>query len=913
MNKMDYSKTLNLPKTDFPMRANLSKNEPKLLDNLHNVYAILRSLNKNKPKYILHDGPPYANGNIHIGHALNKILKDIIIKYKTLKGYDAPFIPGWDCHGLPVELKLLEELGTKKDQVDQLEFRRKAKDFALKFVDIQRKDFIRLGVWGDWQHPYLTLDPKYEARALEVFARLVELGFVYRGLRPVNWCIECTTALAEAEVEYNDKISDSIFVRFRLSGSVFEGISDDIDIVVWTTTPWTLISNVAIALHPELDYLLVKSSLGLLIFADSLADNLRNKFTGRDFTVIKRFKGKILQGKSAKHPFIERDSRIILADFVSQDEGSGCVHIAPGHGEEDFQAGKVNNLEIIMPLDDKGFFKDAGEFSGLSVKKINNILIDKMKARGTLLLSEKISHSYSHCWRCKNPLIFRTTHQWFLNIDFNGLRNKLINEIENVQWIPSQGKERMSSMVELRPDWCLSRQRLWGIPIPALKCKDCGDVFLDSKVIRNLANIVKAESSDIWFYIDLKQVLSGNVKCKCGSVNFDKEKDILDVWFESGVSYYSVVKDNALLRFPADLYLEGSDQHRGWFQVSLIPSVATEGKPPFTSVLTHGFVVDGEGRKMSKSLGNIISPQEVISSYGAEILRLWVSYSDYSEDIRLSPEILKQLIEAYRKIRNTIRFILGNLHDFDCKKELLNHEEFIELDKVLLSKLSCLSDEISDYYDKFLFYKVYQKIYEFCNITLSSFYLDILKDRLYTFSPKSKERLSSQTVLWYILDFLLKAIAPLLSFTSEEANSFFKKDTIESVFVSSWPNLSGFKDLKLEDSFSRIFDLRQEVLKIMEEKRTQGLIRSSLEAEVLIEVDVQQDFEFLQSHEDILREVFIVSSVNVKKASKFLIKIEKARGTKCPRCWNYRNDIGKSVDFKDVCSRCARALAAIGA
>ncbi|MBN2120792.1 MAG: isoleucine--tRNA ligase [Candidatus Omnitrophica bacterium] len=904
---MDYRNTLNLPKTSFSMKANLSQNEPKILDKWKSLAGESRP--KTGKKYILHDGPPYANGSIHLGHALNKILKDIIVKYKTLRGFDAPFVPGWDCHGLPVELKLLEELKVKKDEVDQKEFRRKARDFALKYVDIQRKDFIRLGIWADWQNPYLTLNPRYEARVLEVLAKLNEKGYIYRGLRPVNWCIECTTALAEAEVEYQDKVSDSIYVRFRLKPDTFEDIKGDIDILVWTTTPWTLISNVAIAVHPDLDYLLIDSELGLLICAESLLESLKSKFLPDKVKVVKRFKGKNLEGKIARHPFIERDSKVILADFVSHLEGSGCVHIAPGHGEEDFNIGKVYKLDIIMPLDNKGFFKDVGVYSGLNVRDINDVLIGKMKKEKTLLLNEKISHSYPHCWRCKQPLIFRTTQQWFLNVDHEDLRKRLLDSIEKVSWVPSQGKERISSMVSLRPDWCLSRQRLWGVPIPAIKCKKCEQVILDSRLIMNLARIVESRGCDAWFDIGLDKIIPEGLVCSCGLREFDKLKDIVDVWFESGASFYAVVKDHPELEFPSDLYLEGSDQHRGWFQVSLIPSVALEGISPFKTVLTHGFTVDADGRKMSKSLGNVISPQEIVNKYGAEILRLWVSFSDYSEDVRVSEEIVKQLVEAYRKIRNTIRFILGNLHDFDYKTETVEKDKLLEADKLFLSMTAGVLREIENYYDKFLFYKVYQKIYEFCNITLSSFYLDILKDRLYTLSSKSKERKSAQTVLWYILNFLLKSVASLLSFTAEEGYSYFEEDNKkESIFFSAWPDYGNFKEPGLQEGFMRICGLREKVLKGLEEKRAEGLIGSSLEAEVILGFADSKELEFFSLRKGILQEVFIVSGLSIEKADKFFVKVNKAKGVKCPRCWNYRQDIGSDTGFKDICLRCAKAL-----
>ncbi|MFC1514576.1 isoleucine--tRNA ligase [Candidatus Omnitrophota bacterium] len=906
---MEYRTTLNLPKTSFSMKANLAANEPKVLERWKQIQELVRARNKGRKKYILHDGPPYANGTIHLGHALNKILKDIVVKYKLMRGFDAPFVPGWDCHGLPVELKLLEQMKAKKDEVDQKKFRRKARDFALNFVDIQREDFIRLGVWADWQNPYLTLNPRYESRILEVLARLTAAGYVYRGLRPVNWCIDCATALAEAEVEYQDKTSDSIFVRFRLKDNPFADIQGDLDVVVWTTTPWTLISNVAVALHPELDYLLVKSASGQFIVAEALADRLKEKFLG-DLEVVRRLKGKALEGKTCHHPFLEREADLILADFVSAEEGSGCVHIAPGHGEDDFNAAKAYGLDIIMPVDNKGFFKDAGEYSGENVKGINQKLIAKMKEMNTLLLNEKITHSYPHCWRCKSPLLFRTTEQWFLSVDHKDLRKRLLATIEKVRWVPAQGKERIAAMVAGRPDWCLSRQRLWGVPIPALKCRDCEKVSLDPGLITNLAAVVEKEGSDCWFDIALERIIPERLKCDCGSRNFEKEFDILDVWFESGASFYSVLKDNPDLQFPADLYLEGSDQHRGWFQVSLIPSVALEDTAPFKAVLTHGFTVDADGRKMSKSMGNVIAPQEVMGKYGAEILRLWVSYGDYSDDIRVSETIIKQLVDAYRKIRNTIRFIIGNLCDFDPQRDRLDKDALLELDRVVLARAARLLEEVESDYDNFLFYKVYQKLYDFCNITLSSFYLDILKDRLYTFPSNSPARRSAQTVLWYLLQLLIKALAPLLSFTAEEAYGHLvlaetKKE--ESVFLSAWPDLARFKDPALEEKFEPFFSLREEVLKQLEQARALGQIGSSLDAQVTISVP-EASFELFDGYKDLLGEIFIVSGLIITKAEKRTISVGKASGAKCARCWNYRESVGKQADFADVCLRCAEAL-----
>lgn len=904
---MDYKKTLNLPSTDFPMRAELTRNEPRYLDKWAGVYNSLRKKNEKSPKYILHDGPPYANGEIHIGHALNKILKDFVIKYKTLRGFDCPFIPGWDCHGLPVELRLLEELGLKKEEIDQLEFRRKARDFALRYVEIQKRDFIRLGVLGDWENPYLTLDPEYEVKVLETLASLVKEGYIYRGLKPVNWCWDCKTALAEAEVEYQEKESDSIYIKFKfLKCSFFE--ESEVELLVWTTTPWTLISNVAVALHPEMDYILVSSEEGNLVFAENLKDSLVEKVLTKGVKILKKFKGSELEFSKLKHPFLEREVPVVLGDFVSSEEGTGCVHIAPGHGPEDFALGKKYNLPVVMPVDEEGVFRDVGEFSGFNVSNINEALITRMQERKTLLKREKIVHSYPHCWRCKNPLIFRATQQWFLNVEHKNLRFRLLESIEKVEWVPFSGKERISSMLRLRPDWCLSRQRLWGVPIPAVRCQRCQKVYLEPVIILNLAKIVKEKGSSVWFRIDLREVLPENFSCSCGCRDFDKEKDIIDVWFESGVSFSAVVKNHFQLQFPSDLYLEGSDQHRGWFQVSLLPSVALEGRAPFKSVLTHGFVVDGEGRKMSKSLGNIISPQQIIEKYGAEILRLWVSYSDYREDVRISSLIIKQLVDFYRKIRNTLRFILGNLYDFSPTKELFSPDELLEVDRFLLSYTASLLEEVESSYENFLFYKVYQKIFDFCNITLSSFYLDILKNRLYTYSPFSRERKSAQTVLWYILNFLLKTMAPILSFTAEEAYGYFEDIKKQpSVFLSLWPDYSQFKDPELEEKWRRILKLRFKVLKALEEKRVESLIHSSLEAQVSLGFSKDSDFNFFKEYQEVLKEVFIVSDVQIKKALQDFIKVEKAQGLKCPRCWNIE-ELLREGRFAGVCKKCAQAL-----
>ncbi len=910
---MDYRNTLNLPKTTFSMKANLVSLEPKILSfwNEIGIYQRLREERSKKKKFILHDGPPYANGLIHIGHALNKILKDIVIKIKGMLGYDTPFIVGWDCHGLPVEHQLFKELNRSKSEVSVVDFRKKARHFALKYVDLQKEDFKRLGVFSDWEKPYLTLSSDYEYWVLHLLKELVSSGYVYRGRRPVNWCIKCETALAEAEVEYADKESPSIYFLFKVINSKGKFDGDNVYFLIWTTTPWTLISNVAVAVHPDLDYGVYDYNGKSILFAVSLRGYLEEKL-GIALKEKKIFRGKDLELIVLSHPFMGRESLVVNADFVSKEEGSGCVHIAPGHGQEDFSLVKKYNLEIIMPLNEKGVFTDeAGKFSDKDIEEASNLVIEELRKKDLLLKYEHITHSYPHCWRCKNPIVFRATYQWFLDIEHDDLRQRSLKSIESVKWVPSSGIERMRSMLMTRPDWCLSRQRLWGIPIPAVKCKKCGNIVLDEKVIDKAASVFRIEGSDSWFIKDISYFLPDGFKCSdCEGGDFDKENDILDVWFESGASFLAVVKSNEDLRFPADMYLEGSDQHRGWFQVSLIPSVARYNEPPFNTILTHGFVVDGEGRKMSKSLGNVISPQEIIKKYGAEILRLWVAFSDYSEDIKLSNQIIKQLIDIYRKIRNTLRFIMGNLYDFNEDRDLVEEKELKLIDRYMLYKTKLfVSDVIRDYED-FSFYKVAQKVFNFCNLDLSSFYLDILKDRLYTYSPTSKERKSAQNVLYYTFKVLLRVIAPILSFTAEDAFVSFDnwKDKKESIFLHS---LAQEKDKTEIDrnvivEGDRILALRDEVLKEIERKREKGIIGSSLEAEVNIYCE-EKDYVFFKKHQDTLREAFIVSGVRVEKGN-FRIEVNKAEGRKCLRCWNWRKDVGSDKDYPDLCIRCVNVL-----
>jgi isoleucyl-tRNA synthetase len=771
---MEYKNTLNLPKTDFPMKADLPRKEAAIMAkwNEQDIYGLLRKKSAGRKKYVLHDGPPYANGDIHIGHALNKTLKDIVVKHRTMRGFDSAYVPGWDCHGLPVEHQLFKELKINKYQIKQNEFRVKAYDYAMKYVNTQKEQFRRLGVFGDWDNPYLTLLPQYEEAIVRSFGELVKKGYVYRGLKPVNWCYVCETALAEAEVEYEDDASPSVFIKFQLQEPLR---GKKAFAVVWTTTPWTLLANVAIAVHPDFNYSLVSLKDEIWIMQEDLVAQNMEKFGIQGYSIAGIIKGRDLDGLIYTDIFTpprRKDLKIVLADYVSKEEGSGCVHTAPGHGQEDYLTGQRYNLETLMPVDNKGCFCQdvAGEFKGQHVFDANKNIINRLKEQGSLLYTGQISHSYPHCWRCKTPIIFRATSQWFMDINKDGLRDKLLKSVDkDITWVPAAGRERIAAMISLRPDWCLSRQRYWGVPIPALYCKKCGEEKLYPQVIERFADIVAKEGTDSWFKKDVKEILPEKFTCPdCKGSDFQKANDILDVWFDSGVSHQAVLKKRPELSFPADLYLEGSDQHRGWFQASLIPSMAIDGKPPFKAVLTHGFVVDGEGRKMSKSMGNVISPQDIIKDYGADILRLWVASSDYNEDIRISPEILARLSEAYRKVRNTVRFILSNLYDFNPASDKVDADKLKKIDQWILSRASRMYNSVNKAYDDFEFYKAYKGIYDFCNEDLSMSYLDMVKGRLYTCARASAGRRAAQSAMYEVLNVLLKLMAPVLVFTAEE-------------------------------------------------------------------------------------------------------------------------------------------------
>jgi isoleucyl-tRNA synthetase len=927
---IDYKDTLNLPQTAFPMKANLSQKEPEILKFWEQkaVYAKLQEKNKDNKRYILHDGPPYANGNIHIGHALNKILKDMIVKYKSMQGYYSPYVPGWDCHGLPIELQVDKNLGEKKDKVDVSMKRRLCREYAEKFVGIQREEFKRLGVFGDWDEPYLTMSYDYEASIVREFFRFVKNDSVYKGKKPVHWCPSCVTALAEAEVEYADKESPSIFVKFQIIDEDVKKYlpqlaGKKIYIIIWTTTPWTLPANLALAVHPELTYVAAERDGELFIIAEENLENLREKLNISNAVSLK-ISGSKLEGMRAKHPFIDRESRVITGEFVTVGEGSGIVHIAPGHGEDDYEAGLKYGLDIYAPVDDKGkFTKQVPEFEGQFVFKSNDAIIETLKEKGALLSVEKIKHSYPHCWRCKKPVIFRATAQWFISMGKRNLREMSLKEIERVSWIPSWGRERIYGMVSSRPDWCISRQRAWGVPITLITCENCGEFVRDNGLFDRITELTEKHGADIWFTMEVRDFLKEGYKCtKCGNTSFKKEMDILDVWFDSGVSHAAVLEKDERLSCPADMYLEGSDQHRGWFQSSLLASVGTRGRAPYNTVLTHGFTVDGQGKKMSKSLGNVISPQEVIKANGAEIVRLWVSAEDYRDDVKLSKEIISRLTEAYRKIRNTGRFLLGNIYDFDGKDYSNN---LLEIDRWAMSRLQGLIKRALAAYERFDFHEVFHSIYNFCVVDMSSFYLDILKDRLYTFKAGSAERRAAQWVLCRILSDTTRLLAPILSFTAEEIWSYIPKvrdpEGAESIFLSGFPVVNEkFLDEELEKRWERLIKIRDEANKALEIKRQDKFIGNALEARVVFYLP-DDDFNLLNAYKDFLPALFIVSEVGIylfgqsireayesMEIKNLFIKVERASGSKCERCWNWSTTVGKFEDHPQICERCHSVL-----
>ncbi len=924
----DYKTTLNLPQTSFPMKADLVRREPEMLARWQemDLYGLLRAAGRGRPRYILHDGPPYANGNIHLGHALNKILKDIIVKSRQMSGCDCPYVPGWDCHGLPIEHQVDKELKKKKLALSQLEVRQRCREYALKYVDIQRQDFIRLGVLGDWQRPYLTMDPGYVAQIMRQYGKIALDGGVYRSKKPVHWCATCHTALAEAEVEYEDHTSPSIYVKFALIddlGPEFPELAGKpASLVIWTTTPWTLPANLAIAVNPAFEYAALEVAGELLIMARELASRalFALGLTGREVAVLP---AAVLEGKKAAHPWIDRTSQVILADYVTLETGTGLVHIAPGHGQEDFESGRRYGLETYSPVDDNGrFLPEIEGFAGLRVWDANAGIIALLKDKGRLLGGEEISHSYPHCWRCKQPIIFRATEQWFISLAANDLRHKALEAINGVQWIPRWGRERIYGMVEKRPDWCISRQRAWGVPIIAFHCRGCGRVLLTPEILDHVIDLVDREGADVWFARSAAELLPAGTTCPdCRGADFAKEKDILDVWFDSGVSFAGVLESRPELRFPADLYLEGSDQHRGWFHSSLLAAVATRGTAPYRGVLTHGFVVDGEGRKMSKSLGNVITPQDVIKRYGAEILRLWVAAEDYRDEVRLSAQILKQLTEAYRRIRNTARFLLGNLYDFDPAADYVAPGAREDLDRLALSWLARLNRRVREAYERFEFHQAYQSLHQFCAVELSALYLDILKDRLYVSRPADPARRSAQSTLYDLVTSLTLLMAPILSFTAEEIWGLLPGgDRPASVMLAGFPEVpAGFPDEELVAKWDFLLTVRSEINRALEEARRAKMIGNSLAARVIVGAD-QELYPRLAAQTPELLTLTMVSQLEVQpgpatsrpsqEVPGLSVEVRPAAGGKCARCWNYSPGVGQAADHPALCPRCRGILAA---
>ncbi len=939
MNKQDdLKKLLNLPRTDFPMKANLPQMEPKMIEwwDEINLYQNIRKERKGAPSFILHDGPPYANGHIHLGQALNKILKDFIVKSITMLGFDSPYLPGWDCHGLPIEHNVDEELGSKKFQMSKLQFREECRRYARKYIEIQKKEFIRLGVFGEWDKPYTTLDGEYEATVIEQLGKFFANGSIYFGRKPVHWCAHCKTALAEAEVEYDDHVSPSIYVKFKmiLGEDILKEVpnlkeyKDKTYVVIWTTTPWTLPANKAIALHPDYEYSFAKFNDEVYLVAKDLLARFSMACELKDYEVLGTITGSWLDWKPpadpflVKHPLYDFYPKFINGEHVTLEQGTGCVHTAPGHGQEDFIVGtRYPDLEPYAPVaDDGNFTKEAGKYQGMNVFESNAIIVEDLKKADALLISQDIEHQYPHCWRCKNPTIFRATEQWFISIDKNNFRKRVLQEIGKVRWIPNFGEQRIYNMIELRPDWCISRQRAWGVPLPIFVCKKCSGkevhFIQHMNVFSHLAKLFNDHSSDIWFQKSANELLPEGINCPdCGGTEFKKEEIIVDVWFESGSSHAAILGKRKDLPWPSDIYLEGSDQYRGWFHSSLLIAVNDKKTSPYKTVITHGFTLDGEGRKMSKSLKNVISPMDVSNEMGSEVLRLWVSQIDYLSDMRLSKEILTRNSEAYRKIRNTFRYFLGNLYDFHPQRDSVPFEKMLEIDRWSLHQLNKLIEKVIKAYRDYQFHIIYHNLHNFCTVTMSSFYLDILKDRLYTAKQDSIRRRSSQTALYIICESLCKLMAPVLSFTADEVWRYMPDPESRnlSVHLETFPSPILLKEEKeLLERWDKLIQVKEIISKALELARQEKMIRNSLEAKVKIQAPPKW-VDLLNSFGDELRYLFIVSQVEFGQTSEnsyqseeikgFSVEVLRADGEKCDRCWNYSTDVGK-YDISKICGRC---------
>lgn len=929
---MDYGKTLHLPQTDFPMRGNLPKREPDFLkfwqDN--KIYEKRLKKRDGAPKFILHDGPPYANGKIHIGHALNKVLKDIILKYKTQQGCYTKYVPGWDTHGLPIEHAVIKDTGLNRHEMAPLDLRAKCRDYALARVEEQKKDFIRLGVLGDWDHPYLTLRKPVEVAQIGVFGEMAKKGYIYKGLKTVYWCPHCETALAEAEIEYKDDKSFSIYVKFKsvdLNCHMPKGADPDkVFALIWTTTPWTIPCNVAISANENFEYVWVRIGDEYLLMAKDLVEPTMKAGKVDDYEVLPDvMTGKQLEGLVFKHPFYDRKVPIILGDHVTLEAGTGLVHTAPDHGQDDFDVCKKYAAWGLKPLgtvDGTGRYTDkVPGFEGQFVFDTNVPVIKKLAELGALFAKSTFRHQYPHCWRCKEPIIYRATEQWFASVD--GFRQKALDAIDTVKWIPSWGHDRIYNMIHDRGDWCISRQRVWGVPIPIFYCEDCGEHIINDETIAHLQKMFAKEGSDTWWMHDVKELMPEGYKCPhCGGTHFRKESDIMDVWFDSGCTHQGVLKNDPDLDYPCEMYLEGSDQHRGWFNSSLLTSVAVNGYAPYKSVLTHGFTVDGEGRKMSKSVGNTVAPQEVIEKYGADVLRLWVSSADYQGDIRLSPKILKQLSDVYRKIRNTFRYLLGNLADFDPAKDMIAYQDMTDLDKWALLRLEQVFEEVTDAYENYQFHVMYHAIHNFCTVDLSAMYLDVIKDRLYTEKADSHIRRSAQSAMYIILDTLVKIVAPVLSFTAEEVwqNMPAVEGKEESVLLTDWPKAhKEYLDADLDARWAQFLSYRRDLTRVLEGARKEHKIGHALDAAVTIYAD-GEDYDFLSQWQDQLATLLIVSEAKLVKGEApaeavagedhgdMKVVVAPSTAEKCERCWIHSDTVGSDPNHPTLCARCAAVL-----
>ncbi len=915
----NWKETLNLPTTKFPMKANLTQREPAQLEawDQMGIYRRILEARNGAPVFSFHDGPPYANGHIHLGHALNKILKDVVIKSKSMEGCKVTYRPGWDCHGLPIELQIEKEKGRRIREEDVHTFRALCRAYADRFIDLQRTEFKRLGVFGDWDSPYKTMDYDYEAAIARAFADCFLKGYAYKGMKSVQWCIHCETALAEAEVEYHDHTSPTITVKFPLAPGqgdrLPEGLSEEgLSAVIWTTTPWTLPANLAIALHPDFTYVGVRCGPETYIVAESLMEAFMRD-TGLTGEVAARFKGRALEGLRFRHPFLDRDSLAILADYVTSDTGTGCVHTAPGHGQDDYISGIRYKLPILSPVDPKGRFQaDVEHFAGMGVFEANPHVVALLKEKDMLLAEGRIDHSYPHCWRCKNPLIFRATNQWFVSMEHEDLRGRALAAIDSVQWVPAWGRNRIHAMMEGRPDWCLSRQRRWGVPIAVLFCSDCGEPVREPAFFDAVVEAFAEHGAGVWFEDDPARFLPEGFACPgCGGQSFRAESDILDVWFDSGVSHRAVLGRDDDMPWPSEVYLEGSDQHRGWFHTSLLTALMLEGAPPYRRVITHGFVLDGEGRAMSKSQGNVIAPEEVVKKAGAEILRLWVSMVDYKDDVRFSWDVVKRNADAYLKIRNTLRYMLGNLSDFR-PEDAVPPERLLEMDRYVLQLLDRFVARTIRAYRSFEFHIVYHELLQFCTVTLSAFYLDILKDRLYCSAPASPERRSAQTVLYRAADAIVRIMAPVLAFTAEEVWGVMPERETESVHMSLFPKPSGEEDADLMARWEALRAVREDVNKALEEARQRGDIGKALEAVVEL-APTEETSGLLARYESILPELFIVSGVVLVPPAEGrpFVTVKRAEGEKCSRCWVVTTE-PREQNGGTLCPRCARVMDTLG-